>query len=145
MTTHTLAQGARSSSLLSMGTLASGAYAASSAIDLTATIPLDVTLEVEATPGTVSGNKQLLVFAKFSLDNTNFSSGPESGTTTTDEPDLHFVGALPLATNSTLQRKMFSLAGLPVARYMKLVVRNDSGAALASGAIYSAAISGNSA
>ena len=30
----------------------------------------------------------MVVFAKASLDGTDFSSGPESGTTTTDEPDL---------------------------------------------------------
>src|SRR5690349_24606011 len=96
MTTFTQAQGARSSDLLSMGTLASATYAVTSAIDLGATVPLDVTVEVEATPGTTpSGNKQLVVFAQLSLDNTNFGSGPTSGTTTTNEPDLHWIGTLP--------------------------------------------------
>ena len=40
--------------------------------------PLDVLVEVTTTPGTVSGNKQLMVFAKISPDGTNFTSGPES-------------------------------------------------------------------
>ena len=144
MTTHTLAQGSRSSSLLPMGTLAAGTYTASSAIDLSATIPLDRTFEVVATPGsTPSGNKKLDVFAKLSLDNSNWSSGPESGTTTTNEPDLHFLGSLPLNDTST-HTKMFALSGLPVTRYMKLIVKNDAGVALTSGEIYAADITGSS-
>jgi len=96
--------------------------------------PLTTKLEISVTPGTVSGNKQLLVFAQQSLDGTNFESGPTSGTTTTDEPDLTFIGTIPLNTNSTLQRKVFDLAmafggALPYAA--KIIVRNDSGAALA--------------
>jgi hypothetical protein len=51
----------------------------------------------------VSGNKQLLVYAKASLDGTNQTTGPETGTTVTDEPNLYFVGALPLNTPSALR------------------------------------------
>lgn len=141
-TVQTWAQGTRSTSLLSMGTLASATYLASAAIDLGAAIPQDVTIEVEATPGTVSGNKQLLVFAKTSLDNTNWSTGPETGSTATDEPNLHYIGALPLGTNATKQNRKFSLSVLPICRYIKLIVKNDSGAALASGEIYKADITG---
>ena len=91
-------------------------------------------IEVTATPGTVSGNKQLVVFAKASLDGTNYSTGPESGTTTTDEPDLYYVGTVPLNTSSAVQTKTFSLAAslgglLPYAS--KIIIKNDSGAALA--------------
>ena len=50
MTTHTLAQGTRSSAVLALGTLAAGTYVCSSAIDLGAAIPPDVTFEVEANP-----------------------------------------------------------------------------------------------
>lgn len=142
MTTHTLAQGTRSSAVLALGTLASGTYICSSSIDLGATIPVDVTFEMECNPnGTPSGNKQLVLFAKFSLDNTNFGSGPESGTTTTEEGDLHLVGVLP--TNDTNDhRKFFSLEGLPVTRYLKLVAKNDLGVALTSGNVYRADITG---
>lgn len=141
-TVQTLAQGARSSSVLNLGTLASATYVCSSAIDLGATIPIDVTFEVECNPnGTPSGNKQLMIFAKFSLDNSNFGSGPESGTTATEEADLHYLGPLP--TNDTNDhRKFFSLAGLPVARYLKIVVKNDLGVALTSGNVYRADITG---
>src|SRR5690242_14000556 len=136
MAVFTQAQGSRSAPILSLGTLASATYAASPAIDLGASIPLDVTLEVECLPSTAtSGNKQLILFAKLSLDNTNFGSGPESGTTTTNELDLHWIGTLPCNDNSQ-HRKMFSLAGLPVTRYLKLVVKNDMGVALASGSVY---------
>jgi hypothetical protein len=145
MTTHTLAQGARSSSVLDLGTLASATYVTSSAIDLGATIPIDVTFEVEANAnGTPSGNKQLVVFAKFSLDGTNYGSGPESGTTATEERDLHFIGTLPM-NDTNDHRKFFSLAGLPTARYMKLVCKNDLGVALTSGNCYKADITAVSA
>lgn len=99
-------------------------------------VPLDCMVELSVTPGTVAGNKQVVLFAQISLDGTNFSSGPSSGTTTTDEANLVFIGAIPLGTNSTLQRRTFSLAAampgwvLPYAT--KLIVKNDSGAAFAS-------------
>ena len=51
-TVATLAQGTRSAALVTMGTLASGTYIASSSIDLGAAIPVDITLDVVATPGT---------------------------------------------------------------------------------------------
>ena len=142
MSIHTLAQGTRSSAVLALGTLASGTYVCSSAIDLGATIPIDVTFEMECNPnGTPSGNKQMVLFAKFSLDNTNFGSGPESGTTTTEEGDLHLVGVLPTVDTND-HRKFFSLEGLPVTRYLKLVAKNDLGVALTSGNVYRADITG---
>lgn len=145
MATFTLAQGARSSAVLALGTLASATYVTSSAIDLGASIPLDVTFEVELNAnGTPSGNKQLVLFAKFSLDNSNFGSGPESGTTATEEADLHLVGVVP-CNDTNDHRKFFSLQGLPVARYLKLVAKNDLGVALTSGNVYQANITGTSA
>ncbi len=135
-TTATYAQGTRSSAVLALGTLASATYVTSSAIDLGATIPMDVTFEMEANAnGTPSGNKQLVLFCKFSLDGTNYGSGPESGTTATEEGDLHFIGAMPTVDTND-HRKFFSLAGLPIARYLKLVVKNDLGVALTSGNVY---------
>lgn len=145
MATFTLAQGSARTSLLSLGTLASATYITSSALDLTASIPLDVTFEMECNAnGTPSGNKQLILFAKFSADGTNYGSGPESGTTATEEADLHLIGVLP--TNDTNDhRKFFSLQGLPIARYLKVVVKNDLGVALTSGNVYYSLITGTSA
>jgi hypothetical protein len=115
---------------------------ASSVIDLGAAIPLDETIEVECTPSAAtSGNKQLILFAKLSLDNTNWGSGPETGTTTTNEPDLHWIGTLP-CNDSSQHRKMFSLSGLPVARYIKFIAKNDMGVALTSGSISRGDITG---
>ena len=134
MTTHTLAQGARTSSLLSLGTLASATYVTSSAIDLGATIPLYFTLQADCNPnGTPSGNKQLVLFIKWSLDNTNFTSGPESGTTATEEADLHWAGTLP-CNDTNDHRKEFIV--YPKGRYFKIVAKNDMGVALSSGDVY---------
>ncbi len=139
MTTHTYAQGTRTS-ILTAGTLAVSTYIAGSVVDLGAAVPVDITFEVEANAnGTPSGNKQLKLFLKLSLDNTNFTTGPESGTTTTEEADLHFVGNLPM-NDTNDHRKMFRARGLPVARYVKPVLFNDLGVALASGAVYMAVI-----
>lgn len=97
--------------------------------------PLDTLVELSVTPGTVTGNKQAVLFAQASLDGTVFSTGPSSGTTNTDEPNLVLIGVLPLVTNSVVQRRIFSLASafggvLPYAT--RLILKNDSGAAFAS-------------
>lgn len=145
MATFTQSQGARGTSILNLSTLASGAYIASAAIDLGPAIPLDVTLELECDPnGAPAGAKQLILFAKLSLDNVNFGSGPESGTDAANEADLHWIGTLS-CNDTNVHRKMFSLSGLPVARYLKLVAKNDMGVALTSGAVYKADITGASA
>jgi hypothetical protein len=145
MATFTYAQGTRSSAVLALGTLASATFVTSSAIDLGAAIPLDVTFEVEANAnGTPSGNKQLVLYCKFSLDNTNWGTGPESGTTVTEVADLHLVGVLPM-NDTNDHRKFFSMDGLPKARYVKLVAFNDLGVALTSGNVYQANIAGNTA
>lgn len=137
MSTITQAVGTRTN-LGSLGTLASATYLNVGTLTFNTNKPLDVEIEVSATPGTVSGNKQLVVFAQKSLDGTNFETGPTSGTTTTDEPNLSWIGTLLLNTNSTLQRKVMSLSAafggsLPYAA--KIIVKNDSGAALASGSV----------
>ena len=116
-----------------LNSLAASTYVSAGTIDLTATDPLDVLVEVAVTPVTTSGNKQLVVFARVSLDGTNFTTGPVSGSTATDEPNLKFLGTVPLNTNSTLQRNtlsvMSSLGYIPA--HLQIVVKNESGAALA--------------
>lgn len=129
-----------------LNSLASATFVSAGTITHNTNQPLDVLVEVTATPGTVSGNKQLVVYAKASLDGTNQTTGPETGTAVTDEPNLYFVGALPLNTNSTTQTRIFSLAAayggmLPYAS--EIVLRNDSGAALnaSGGSVYYSEIS----
>lgn len=133
-----------------LSTLANVTYVASDALDLHAITsgskaPLDVIFELEVTPGTVSGNKQAILFAIVSMDGTNYSTGPTSGTTTTDEPNLERLGSLPLATNATQQRRSFSLMrDLGFIPYsIKLVPFNDSGAAFSAAAVKYTIITGD--
>jgi hypothetical protein len=119
-----------------LNSLASATYVVLGTITHATNDPAECKVELYVTPGTVSGNKQVVLFAQASLDGTNFETGPTSGTTATDEPNLRAVGALPCGTNSTLQRGIFDLSAaypsgqLPYAT--KLIAKNDSGAALGS-------------
>lgn len=129
----------------SLASLLAGYYCASDALNLTTNDPLDVLLEVSLSTGTPSGNKQGVVFAVASLDGTNYSSGPTGSNSATNEPDLHFVGTVPMNDNGT-HTKVFSLAGafggvLPP--YVKIVVKNDSGATFDAGTIYYSEVTGN--
>lgn len=110
--------------------LASSTYVLLGTIDVSALDPVDVVFEVENTPGVVAGNKQAVIFLKFSFDGTNYTTGPESGVVATDEPNLRFLGALPLNTNSVPQRGGFSVMNALgfVPPFMKLIEKNDSGA-----------------
>lgn len=128
------------------GTLASATYVASTAYNAGANDPQDVVVEVEAaTTNTPAGNKQVMVFVQASLDGTNFQSGPTSGTSTTDEPNLTLLGFVPMNSSSITQRNMFSiLAALGyIPQQFKVVLKNDLGVALTSGAVYTAEISNN--
>ncbi|ROH88009.1 hypothetical protein ED236_00505 [Pseudomethylobacillus aquaticus] len=114
--------------------MASATFVTSAVVDNTTNDPLDLLITLEVTPGSVASNKQVLLYAKASLDNTNYQSGPESGTTATDEPNLTLIGALPCNTNSTLQRGVFSVSGAfggALPPYLKFVIKNETGAALA--------------
>ena len=117
---------------------ASNLYVVSAEMNHATNDPLDVLIDVTATTATTpTGNKQIVVFAKGSIDGTNFGSGPESGTATTNESDLHFVGTLPM-NDTTAHRKIFSLAaaygGVLPAR-TKLVLKNDLGVTLTAGSV----------
>ena len=120
-------------------TLAPATYVASAEIDHTTNDPLDVLVEVEcATTNTAAGNKQVQVFMQASIDGADFTTGPTSGSSPTDESDLYPVGVVPMNTNSATHRKTFSLAaafGGVLPRKSKIVLRNDLGVALTSGAV----------
>lgn len=134
MATTILQAGSRTTLTTSaLNSLASATYVSAGTINVSSSDPVDYVVEVEVTPGTVSSNKQVVVFAKVSFDNTNFSTGPESSTTTTDEPNLRFIGTVPCNTNSTLQRNAFSIASALgfVPPYCKIIVKNETGASLA--------------
>lgn len=143
MTAQTTTIGTRTAlTVTGLSALANVTYVASNALDLHnitsgSKAPLDVIIEVELTPGTVSGNKLAKVFVITSMDGTNYSTGPTSSTTTTDEQNLERLGTVPLNTNTTLQRRAFSLLRdlgfIPYA--LKVVIFNDSGAAFSAGAV----------
>ena len=127
-----------------LSTLASATYVLSNAVTPDTNNPVDVIIEVIlATTNTPTGNKQVVVFIKPSLDGTNYTSGPESGTTTTDEPDLHFLGSIPMNTASTNHAKMFSIGQALgfIPHTFKLVFKNDLGVALTSASVYTSEIS----
>lgn len=128
-----------------LSTLASATYVASATKDNTANQPLDVMVEVTlATTNTPSGNKQAVLFVIASFDNTNFQSGPVSGTTTTDENNLTPLGIIGLPTASQTERRAFSVAaayGGVLPPYFKVVVKNDLGVALTTGTVTTTEIS----
>jgi hypothetical protein len=129
----------------SLSTLASGTYVQNTtAYDCTTNQPLDVIVELGvATTSTPSGNKQVVVFLQESLDGTNYRSGPTSGTTTTREPNLLFLGTVPVTTASTTEIGTFSV--LQALGYIPnkffIVVKNDLGFALTSGTAFTSEIS----
>lgn len=129
----------------SLPTLASATYCVSSTYDNTATQPLDLMVEVTvASTNVPTGNKQVLVFAQASFDNTNFQTGPTSGTTATDEPLLTYLGTVPVQTTSVTERKSFSVAngyGGVLPPFIKIICRNDLGVALTTGTLATAEIS----
>ena len=128
-----------------LATLASATYVQNTtAYDNTTNRPLDVIVEVDiATTNTPTGNKQAVVFVRDSLDNTNFRSGPISGTTTTDEPNLKFLGTVPMNSITTTQIGLFSIAQALgyVPRNFFIVIKNDLGVALTSGTVFTSEIS----
>jgi len=127
-----------------LSTLANTTYVVSSAYNCTTNQPLDVIVEVAvATTNTpLAWNKQMLVFIQESLDGTNYRSGPTSGTTTTDEPNLKFIGSLPVNSTSTTELATFSVAQALgyVPAYFKVVIKNETGLTLTSGTVYTAEV-----
>tara|TARA_R110000868_G_C10972514_1_gene770297 strand:+ start:21036 stop:21494 length:459 start_codon:yes stop_codon:yes gene_type:complete len=129
----------------SLSALASATYVQNTtAYDCTTNQPVDVIVELDvATTNTPAGNKQLVVFLQESLDGTNYRSGPTSGTTTTREPNLLFLGSMPVTTASTTEIGTFSvLQALGYIPYkFFIVVKNDLGVALTSGTAFTSEIS----
>ncbi len=148
MATVSAIQGTRTAlTVTGLGTLAGGTYVASSAYDCTTNDPLEVLVEVAlATTNTPAGNKRADIFIQASLDGSNFTSGPTSGTTATDEPDLHYLGTVPMNTVTTTHRKAFPVSPLfggVLPAQFKVIIKNELGVALTSGTVYTAEVLGN--
>mgnify|MGYP000899622858 FL=1 len=121
-----------------LSTLATLTYVRNTtAFDCSTNQPVDVVVEGNFATGTSSGNKQVVLFLQESLDGTNYRSGPTSGSTATREPNLLFLGSVPLTTASTTETGTFSvlqaLGYIPKKFYV--VVKNDNGAALNVGTV----------
>lgn len=118
-----------------LNSLASATYVVLGTITHATNDPLGCKIELTVTPGSVTGARQVKLFCQGSLDGSTFETGPTSGTTVTDEPNLRYIGSLPLFTSSTQQRGVFDLSAaypsgaLPYAS--KIIAFNDTGAALA--------------
>ena len=148
MSTVSAVQGSRTSlTVTGLSTLAASTLVASSAYNCSTNDPLEVLVEVAiATTNTPTGNTKVDVFAQASLDGTNYSSGPTSGTDTTDEADLHYLGSVPVASSTTTHRRVFPVSsafGGVLPAYFKVVIKNDLGVALTSGAVYTAEVLGS--
>ena len=125
--------------------LASANYAVSNPYVCATNKPIDVVIEVEAaTTNVPAGNKLLNVFLKETLDGINYRSGPETGTTTTDERDLLPLGTIRMNSQTTTHRGSFNITQfLGYVPYgFKVVVKNDLGVTLTSAAMYTTEISG---
>jgi len=131
-----------------LNSLASGTFVSCGTITFASSnkTALDVLLHVRASPSTnVSGNQQLVVYAKRSLDGTVVETGPTSGTSTTEEGHLTFIGVVSLAGSNTGGR-VFSLASafggtLPFSA--QIVVKNEAGVSLTSGQVYYQEVTGD--
>lgn len=139
MATGKLIAGTKTSlTVTGLGTLASATYVVSASYDNSTNDPVDLVVEVSlATTNTPAGNKQVLVFAQASYDaGSTWQSGPTSGTTTTDEPDLTFLGSVPMGAATTTHTKSFSVGaayGGALPPLVRIVLKNDLGVALTSG------------
>lgn len=123
-----------------LATLAAATYVASANYSAAVNDPIDAIVEVTAaSTNVVASNKQAVVFCSASWDGgATYQSGPTSGTTTTDEPDLTLLGVLPMGTSTTTHRKAFSVAaayGGVVPPDFKIIVKNEIGVALTSGSV----------
>jgi hypothetical protein len=127
-----------------LSALASATYVQNTtAYDCSTNQPNDVIIEVSvATTNTPAGNKQLVVFIVESLDGINYRSGPTSGTTATREPNLRYLGNVPVTTASTSEMGTFSVASALgfVPKTFYVVIKNDLGVALTSGAVFTSEI-----
>lgn len=127
-----------------LSTLASANYVASNAYNCATNQPVDVIVELDAaTTNVPAGTMQLVAFISESLDGTNYRSGPTSGTSTTDEPNLRYLGTLPMNSQTTPQIATFSVMQALgyVPSSFKVIIKNEVGVALTSGALFTSEVS----
>jgi len=121
-----------------LSTLAVATYAVSAALDVSTNKPVGLSVIVSVTPnGAPTGNKLIKVFVKPSLDGTTYGSGPETGTTTTDENQLRQIGVVRVTTSSQVATEVFEISQAfnfqPY--FQKLIFFNDCGVALSAATV----------
>lgn len=124
--------------------LASGDYCVSNAVVFTTNNPIGVAVEVRAGVGSApAGSKQVVVFVKESWDGTTFRSGPESGSSTTDQDNLRRVGVVNLlSTGAKTETFMLEDALGKIPHSAKFVFKNEAGVVLNDGALFITEIKG---
>ena len=124
-------------STTALNSLASGGFSSGvGTLTFATNDPVDAFLQVQLVAGSVSGNRQAIIYGKASLDGTLFESGPGNGGvgTTTTEGNLTLIGVLPLPEAGT-HVGMFSVAPAfsgSMPHSLQPIVKNDSGAAFSS-------------
>jgi hypothetical protein len=144
MPTLTQAQGAKGAALTftpALAGLTSGSYAVSGTINQGSAIPLDQTIEAEATSPTIGGGGQCVLFMETSLDGGTTWTGPATRATASDSQE-NLIGSIPVTVAAARASKSFSILGLPVSQVIRIVAKNDTGVTLTSGAVYLAPITG---
>lgn len=111
--------------------LASGSYASLGVIDFTTAPPHECFVEVslQASAAT-SGNKQVVLFIRDSIDGTNFSVAPSA----TDEANTRFLGTVSLPDTTARRSIAFPVSPLfggALPQKVEIYAKNDSGVALA--------------
>ena len=139
-----------SGSPAALNSLASGGFSSGvGTLTFATNDPIDAFLQVQLVAGSVSGNRQAIIYGKASLDGTLFESGPGNGGvgTTTTEGNLSLIGVLPLPEAGT-HVGLFSVASAfdgAMPHSLQPIIKNDSGAAFSSAGnfVMSAEITGD--
>lgn len=112
--------------------LASGSYVSMGVIDFTTAPPHECLIEVSLQASTTtSGNKQVVLFLRDSIDGTNFSVAPSSS----DEPNARLLGVVSLPDTTARRSIAFpvsQLFGGALPQKVEVYAKNDCGVALAS-------------
>jgi hypothetical protein len=128
----------------SLPTLPAATYCVSSNKDSSANQPFEVMVEVSvavsSAPSTSTG-MQVAVFAQASYDGgTTWQSGPTSGTDATNEPDMTFLGVVPVKSSGNTPPHVRSFPvglcfGGVLPPLFRVVLKNDTGVALTQGTV----------
>ena len=113
-----------------LATLANGSSATSATVDNTTTLFIDALIELTFTTGTVSATGTVEIWAKGSIDNTDFD----------DDLNDRLVGVVVLTGTTAQTRKriagLAAVFGGTLPPYWQLRIRNATGSALTAGAVF---------